>query len=130
MHSVSIGGDPLDAPDDRTSELDFAQLARVVWERKLRVLIPVVLALIGAVVAVQVIAPQYKSTASIFLESQESSFTRPIAEQKSTSDQQAIDDQAVASQVQLLKSREIARQAIRQLDLVRNPEFDPLASGI
>ena len=130
MPTATFEGDPLDAPDERTSELDVAMMARAVWARKLRVLVPAVLALIASAVIVQLIPPEYKSTASILLQSQESSFTRPLSEQQQTPDQQAIDDQAVGSQVQLLKSRDIARQAVRQLSLVGNPEFDPLAAGI
>lgn len=41
-----------------------------------------------------------------------------------------IDEQAVASQVQVVMSRDIAREAIKSLGLVGNPEFDPMVKGV
>ena len=40
------------------------------------------------------------------------------------------DDEAVQSQVQLVSSRDIARDAIKALHLQGDPEFDPLANGM
>ena len=42
----------------------------------------------------------------------------------------ATASQAVASQVQVVMSRDLARQAIRDLHLVGNPEFDPQVRGV
>ena len=41
----------------------------------------------------------------------------------------APDEAAVASQVQVILSRDLARQAVRRLNLSGNPEFDPIAGG-
>jgi succinoglycan biosynthesis transport protein ExoP len=68
--------------------------------------------------------PRYEGEAQILLEDRGTSFTRPV---DATADDTArvIDEQAVASQVQVIRSRDVAREAIRRLGLVGNPEFDP-----
>lgn len=129
MRSFTAPSDLLSAHDGRGGELDLATLGRALWVRKLRTVLPTLLVIIAASVMVQLIAPRYKATASILLESQESSFTRPTGEQPAA-DRPTIDEQAVASQVQLLMSRDIARRVIQRLDLVRKPEFDPVADGV
>jgi polysaccharide biosynthesis transport protein len=129
MRSASITGDPLAARDERGGELDLSAIARAVWAKKLRIVAPTIVALIAAVVLVQTLTPQFKSTATILLQSGESAFTRPVGEQRSP-DQQVIDEQAVASQVQLLRSRDLARRVLKDLDIEGNPELDPLAKGL
>jgi uncharacterized protein involved in exopolysaccharide biosynthesis/Mrp family chromosome partitioning ATPase len=129
MRSPPALSDSLSVRDERGGELDLGAIGRALWARKFRILVPTLLALLVAIAIVQLITPRYKSTASVFLQSQESSFTRPTSDQQRT-DQQAIDEQAVASQVQLLMSRDIARQVIARLDLAGRPEFDPFANGV
>jgi polysaccharide biosynthesis transport protein len=129
MRSASITGDPLAARDERGGELDLSAIARALWAKKLRIVAPTIVALIAAVLVVQTLTPQFKSTATILLRSGESAFTRPVGEQRSP-DQQVIDEQAVASQVQLLRSPDLARRVLEDLDVEGNPELDPLARGL
>src|SRR5690242_14471035 len=106
MRRKTFGGDPLERPEQGASEIDFVSLGRALRAKKLAIMVPVLIALGLGFAAVETVTPLYQSTASLILQPQESSFTRPLADTRA--DQQAIDDQAVASQVQLLKSREIA----------------------
>ena len=77
---------------------------------------------------VSLVQPRYTADAKVIIENGESYFTRP---DKTDLQQQVLpDDEAVQSQVQLISSRDIAREAIRRLDLKGNPEFDPLAKGL
>src|SRR6476661_8599401 len=80
MRSLKPGSDPLDALDERTTDVDFAVMARALWARKIALILPVLVALIGSAVAVSLIPPEYKATASILLQPQETAFTRPIAD--------------------------------------------------
>lgn len=91
------------------------------------ILIPTLLAFLGSVIFVNVVSPRYTGEAKLLLESQDSFYTRPSQER----DQQPlIDEQAVASQVQLVMSRDLAREAIKKLGLVGNPEFDPMVNEV
>jgi succinoglycan biosynthesis transport protein ExoP len=76
-------------------------------------------------VFVTVVTPRYTGEARLILESRDSFYTRP--NQDRTEQPLQIDEQAVASQVQVVMSRDLAREAIKQLGLVGNEEFDPLA---
>ncbi len=73
------------------------------------------------------IAPRYKSEAKIMVEGRENVFLRPEAEKGI--DRGAADQEAIATQVQVLQSRDIARQVIQELKLNERPEFDPVLSG-
>lgn len=77
---------------------------------------------------VSIVPPRYTGEAKLILESRDSFYTRPT--QDRVEQQPQIDEQAVASQVQVVMSRDLARDAIKQLGLVGNPEFDPLAGEI
>ncbi|GJD85886.1 hypothetical protein HPGCJGGD_3781 [Methylobacterium haplocladii] len=92
------------------------------------ILIPTLLIAIGAGVFVQVVSPRYTAEAKILLESRDPSFARTATERGDQT--QPIDEQAVASQVQVVMSRDLAREAVRRLSLVGNPEFDPTVGEI
>src|SRR4051794_11562275 len=64
---------------------------------------------------VNTVSPRYTGEAKLILENRDSVYTRPAQERKQPL---AIDEQAVASQVQVVMSRDLAREAIRQLGLV------------
>lgn len=85
-------------------------------------------ALLGSVAFVTFATPKYTADAKVLIENQESYFTRPDRESSDPASQ-APDAEAIASQVQLFTSRDLGRQAVRQLDLKGNSEFDPLATG-
>lgn len=108
--------------------LGLAQLARLLRRSWLWIAIPTCVAGIGAVGFVQAVSPRYTGEAKILLESREAAFTRTAQERGEQP--QPIDEQAVASQVQVVMSRDLAREAIRSLNLVGNPEFDPNVAGI
>ena len=89
---------------------------------------PTLVAALGATGFVNVVSPRYTGEAKLLLESRDPAFARTAQER---GDQLApIDEQAVASQVQVVMSRDLAREAIRRLKLVGNPEFDPGAGSI
>ena len=82
-------------------------------------------AAIAAAIFVFVVTPRFSGEAQLLLENRDTGFTRTLAERELPSG--IIDEQAVLSQVQVVTSREVAREAISRLGLVGNAEFDPLA---
>ncbi len=109
-------------------ELDVGALGRTISARRWWIVGPALLCFVGALLFVSLVSPRYTAESKVLVENGENYFTRP-----DRSDQLATtlpDDEAVQSQIQLIQSRDIARQAIRRLDLKGNAEFDPLARGI
>ncbi|NEU12522.1 polysaccharide biosynthesis tyrosine autokinase [Methylobacterium sp. BTF04] len=108
--------------------LGLAQLAGLLRRSWRWIAIPTLVACVGAIAFVQVVSPRYTGEAKVLLESRDTSFTRTAQERGEQA--QPIDEQAVASQVQVVMSRDLAREAIRSLKLVGNAEFDPDVAGI
>src|SRR6201999_1682366 len=114
---------------DADGELDVRALGRALWRRKRAIIIPTLIGAAPAPVAVEVITPKYKPSATILYEGRENIFMRPDAE-KTTTDRGLADAEALTSQVQLVLSRDVARDVIKKLKLNELPEFDPVVSGI
>ena len=110
------------------AEVNLAELGGAMRRRWRWIAIPTLLALLGSLAFVNLVSPRYTGEAKLLLQSADTYYTRNVVER---SDQQPlIDDQAVASQVQVVMSRDLAREAIKRLGLVGNAEFDPLVSGL
>src|SRR6266702_6365997 len=109
-------------------ELDLGALGHALWRRK-GWIVGLTLAAAGlAFVAVNLVTPRYKSEARVLIETRENIFLRPDAE-KALDRGGAIDQEAVTSQVQLILSRDLARDVIKTLRLGERPEFDPVLRG-
>ncbi|QRE74732.1 exopolysaccharide transport family protein [Methylobacterium aquaticum] len=113
------------SPEDGLTLGDVGRLLRRRW---LVILLPTVAAFGLSVAFVQVVTPRYTAEAKLLLESRDSALTR--LQQDRGEIPLPIDEQAVASQVQVVMSRDIAREAIKSLGLVGNPEFDPMVKGV
>ena len=109
-------------------ELDLAALGRAVWRRKGLIAGLTLLAAGLAFAAVNLVTPRYRSEARVLIETRDNIFLRPDAE-KVLDRGSAIDQEAVTSQVQLILSRDLAREVIRTLKLGERPEFDPVLRG-
>ena len=109
-------------------ELDLGVLGQSLWRKKLWI-IGLTLAAAGiAFIAVNLITPRYKSETRVLIETRENIFLRPEAE-KSLERNATVDQEAVTSQVQLMLSRDLARDIIKKLKLGERPEFDPVLRG-
>jgi uncharacterized protein involved in exopolysaccharide biosynthesis len=104
-------------------ELNLEQVARAVWRKKLVILGLTLLVGAAAFAAVSVMTPRYKSEARVLVEGRENIFLRPEAE-KTTVDRSPVDQETVTSQVQLVLSRDLAREVIGDLKLTEKPEFN------
>jgi len=109
-------------------ELDLAALGRAMWRRKGLIAALTLLAAGLAFAAVNLATPRYKSEARVLIETRDNIFLRPDAE-KALDRGGAIDQEAVTSQVQLILSRDLARDVIKTLRLGERPEFDPVLRG-
>ena len=76
------------------------------------IIIPTVLAAVLSVAAVNMVTPRYKSEVRILIDGRENVFLRPSGERNE--ERSALDAEAVTSQVQLLLSRDLAREIIKK----------------
>lgn len=109
-------------------ELDVAALGRALWRRKGWIAALTLIAAGLAFAAVNMVTPRYKSEARVLIETRDNIFLRPEAERLSERGA-IIDPEAVTSQVQLILSRDLARDVIRSLKLAERAEFDPVLRG-
>ncbi len=105
----------------------LGDVGRLLRRRWLAVALPTLAALVLSVAFVQLVHPRYTAESKLLLETRDGGLTR--LQQERGDVPQPIDEQAVASQVQVVMSRDLAREAIKRLGLVGNREFNPLIDG-
>src|SRR4051812_20885016 len=75
---------------------------------------------VGSFLLLSRITPLYKSEATVLIQSGESSLTR-TGDDSAADPTNALDEQAIASQVQLIRSRDLARKVAAKLGLQSRP---------
>lgn len=121
--------DARDAGEGRGDMLDLAALWAAIKRRKAWIIGPTLAALGLSFVAVNLIPPRYTGEARLLLENRDSFYTRP-GQTATESTGQQFDSEAVQSQVQVIMSRDLAREAIKRIGLVGNSEFDSGAGAL
>lgn len=116
--------------DERTSELDLHALSQAIVRKRHWILWPTLIAVVCIGLYVMVVKPMYTAEAQVLLENQESFLPQSLRAEMASANTAALDAESVGSQIQLVTSRDIARQVIEKLHLVGNPEFDPAAKHI
>ncbi len=106
-------------------ELDLGALGRALWAKKRWIVGLTLLATAIAFVGVNLVTPKYRSEARVLIETRENVFLRPEIEKNAMERGATVDQEAVTSQVQLILSRDLARDIIKKLKLADLPEFDP-----
>ncbi|HEV2156623.1 exopolysaccharide transport family protein [Bradyrhizobium sp.] len=112
-----------------SGDIDLHALGGALARKRGWIIVPTVLALVASVAAVNLVTPRYKSESRILIDGRENVFLRPSSD-RSTEERQALDPEAVTSQVQLVLSRDLAREIIKKNKLAERPEFDPVLQGI
>lgn len=123
--AVSLDRPPQPPAD---GDIDVRLIGQALARKKHLIIAPTLLALVVSLAIVNLITPRYKSEARILIDGRENSFLRPSGERDEQ--RNAIDPEAVTSQVQLLLSRDLALEIIKKNKLAERPEFDPVLKGI
>src|SRR6267154_4824287 len=110
-----------------SGDLDLHGLGQALVRNRGWIIVPTVLAAVLSLAAVNLVTPRYKSEARILIDGRENIFLRPNGERNE--ERAALDAEAVTSQVQLLLSRDLAREVIKKNKLAERPEFDPVLQG-
>jgi len=111
-----------------SGDLDLQVLGHALVRKRSWIIIPTVLVLVASLAAVNMITPRYKSEARILIDGRENVFLRPNGERNE--ERTSLDAEAVTSQVQLVQSRDLAREIIKKNKLAERPEFDPVLQGL
>jgi uncharacterized protein involved in exopolysaccharide biosynthesis/Mrp family chromosome partitioning ATPase len=129
MQAVSVQSNERDSVRIRTAEeLDLRALGRALWYRRWQIIAPTLIMGLLAFIVVNTITPKYRSEARLLIEGRDNAFLRADAEK--SQDRGVVDPEAVTSQVQVVLSRDLARQVVRQLKLGERPEFDSVVGGV
>jgi succinoglycan biosynthesis transport protein ExoP len=115
---------PVAAP---MGDLDFRAIGDAIARKRKWIILPTLIAAALSITAVNMITPRYKSEVRILIDGRENVFLRPNGERND--DRNSLDAEAVTSQVQLLLSRDLARDIIKKNKLAELPEFDPVLRG-
>src|SRR6202163_607387 len=111
-----------------SGDLDLRALGQALARNRGWIIAATLLAAVLSIAAVNLVTPRYKSEARILIDGRENVFLRPNGERN---EQRAgLDAEAVTSQVQLLLSRDLAREIIKKNKLAERPEFDPVLQGL
>ena len=109
-------------------DLDLRAIGQALNRKRSWIILPTLLAFVLSLAAVNLVPPRYKSEARILIDGRENVFLRPNGERDDQ--RNAVDPEAVTSQVQLLLSRDLAREIIKKNKLAERPEFDPVLQGL
>lgn len=105
------------------TELDLRALWQALWRHAWLLVLLAVIAAVGTYIGLSFVSPLYTADTRILIEQRESPLTRPRDTTTGTSTD--FDESAIQSQVEVLRSREIADAVIDKLNLTSRPEFDP-----
>ncbi|MFK7791617.1 MAG: Wzz/FepE/Etk N-terminal domain-containing protein [Devosiaceae bacterium] len=111
-----------------TQEINLAYLMSRLWAAKFGIVLFVIVITGLVYLFTQVTSPLYRSTAQILIETQETAFTRPEVDEVQALP--IIDERDIASEVQVVRSRDVGEQVIRELNLVEVDELDPVRQGV
>ncbi len=120
--TAQAGIDARGAGEGRGDMLDLSALWAAIRRRKLWIIGPTLAALGLSFVAVNVVTPRYTGEARLLLENRGGFYALPGQSSQDSAGQ--FDSEAVQSQVQVMMSRDLAREAVKRIGLVGNAEFD------
>jgi len=103
------------------AEPNLGMIARAIWDNKRRVIGPTLAIAVATFIVVNLMTPLYRSEARVLVEGRDNVFLRAEAE-RSVAERQ-MDAEAVTSQVQVILSRDLARDVIKTLRLDQVPEL-------
>jgi succinoglycan biosynthesis transport protein ExoP len=119
--TAQAGIDARGAGEGRGDMLDLSALWAAIKRRKFWIVGPTLAALGLSFLAVNFVTPRYTGEARLLLESRGGFFA---LSGQAPADSAQFDSEAVQSQVQIIMSRDLAREAIKRIGLVGNAEFD------
>lgn len=110
-------------------DVDLRRLFVSLAQKWPRILVVALLVTAAAFAIAWLATPLYKGETRILIETRESVFTRPQNNSNDDSNNPALDEEGVTSQVEVIGSTDILKQVAQKLDLSKLPEFDEAADA-
>lgn len=110
-----------------SDDIDIAALLRALNQRKFWILGFSALAALLTYIALGFVTPRYYSEARIIIEHENNYYKRPAESRSQDQQNSKTDQETVASQVQVLLSRDLAQGVVNDLKLTDDPEFNSAA---
>lgn len=101
-------------------DIDFPALVQGMWRRKILILAVTLVVTAAAFAVSLVVSPKYMAETRILIETRESVYTRPNVE---NGRDEALDQESVQSQVELIASTALLSQVARDLGLASRDEY-------
>jgi exopolysaccharide transport family protein len=102
-------------------QVDFAELLRRLWRRRWVIGATTVLATGIAAAVVSVLPARYAATAQVMVDAR----SAQVTDIKAVLPDLVIDKEQIQSEIEVLRSRRLAKNVIDQLGLARDPGFNP-----
>ena len=112
----------------RDADIDLGRLFGALWRDKLRIALGAFLLAVAAYALLSLATPKYQSDARVLIEASESVFTRPDRSQGESGEASVLDQEGVASQVEILTSSDLLLKVAADLELSTNEEFNDTLS--
>ncbi len=107
-------------------EVSLASLITAIWNRKIVIILPVLVVFLSTLAILTSTKSRYTSSAQILVNTPQSTFSRP---QQENGQEATPDSLAIGSHEQLLLSRDLARDVTLRLGLADKSEFLPSGPG-
>lgn len=111
---------------DSDIDVDLGTLFSSIVKNWVRILVTALVVTALALAVAWLIPPKYKAETRILIETRESIYTRPDG--ATDGDRPILDQEGVASQVELITSADLLKQVAAKLDLASRSEFDGSAN--
>ncbi|WP_394754734.1 GumC family protein [Crenothrix sp.] len=105
--------------------ISIRQIFAIIWRRKWLILAIMLGCTLLAATILWSIAPRYTGEAQIMIENR----GRDIVKRENASTASLADAETIAGEIQVLRSPELAREVIRELNLDQDPEFNTLPAN-
>ncbi len=109
------------APSAGNHDLDLGQLPGVLWRRKWIIVATLVIGLLAARLFIDRLSPVYTASAQLMIAPEP-----PVLDVQAVAAALRGDAESTASEVYVLRSRDLALRVVDVLSLVEDPEFNPL----
>jgi len=111
-------------------DVDVGAIMRAIWRSRGWITAVVLCVGLAAYMAMSQMTPMFTSEVHILIDNGENTYTRPASgEANRNSSSAVVDEEAIASQVQVLLSHDLALKVIHDLKLDNNPEFTKVSNS-
>jgi hypothetical protein len=111
---------PVALPVEADDEVNVGELARKLWRRKWAILLTIVTLMVLTTVVVFQLTPIYRAETFVMLEARQAK----IANIQEVLAGLLPDNEAIQSEIQVIRSRDLAKKTIAKLGLDGDPEFN------